>query len=121
MWLLDWVAVGVDFVDFADVQFADAGFDFAHVADYHPDKWSGWMYFLAISLAIGGRYGQDFLGEGVVVILRQTVLEDVAVGAGELLHGFECAGKSERGVGLLVLEFGVGDGLAANDVFVFRR
>ena len=35
--LLDGVAVGVDFVDFADVQFANAGFDFGHVADHQPD------------------------------------------------------------------------------------
>ena len=40
------------------------------------------------------------MGESVVVILWQIVLEDVAVGAGKLLHGFEIAGKRERGVAL---------------------
>jgi len=31
------VAVGVDFVDFADVEFANAGFYLAQVADHKPD------------------------------------------------------------------------------------
>jgi hypothetical protein len=35
--LFDGVAVGVDFVDFADVELANTGFDFAHVAYYQPD------------------------------------------------------------------------------------
>jgi hypothetical protein len=35
--LLDGVAVGVDFVDFANVQFTDAGFDLGHVADHQPN------------------------------------------------------------------------------------
>ncbi len=44
-------------------------------------------------VGFGWGYGQDFLGEGVVVIFGQIVLEDVGIGAGKLLGGFEAAGK----------------------------
>ncbi len=37
VWLRDRVAVGVDFVDFAYVQGANAGFYFTHIANNHPD------------------------------------------------------------------------------------
>ncbi len=53
-----------------------------------------------------GRDGQNFLSEGVVVVVRQRVLQDVAVGAGELLNGFKASRQTEGGVGLFVLEFG---------------
>ena len=35
--LFDGVAVGVDFVDFANIEFADSRFHLAHIADYQPD------------------------------------------------------------------------------------
>ena len=96
------VAVGVDFVDFADVEFADAGFDFAHVTDDDPDEMIGENIFLGDLVGVGGSDGQRFGGEGVVIIGRQAVLENLAVGAGELLDGFERAGEIEGGAGLFV-------------------
>jgi hypothetical protein len=79
--LLHGVAVGVDFVDFADVEFADAGFDFAHVADDDPHEMAGLDIFFGDF--VGGVWsgGQDFLGKGVVLVVRQAVLQDVAVRA----------------------------------------
>jgi hypothetical protein len=79
--LLNWVAVGVDFVDFADIEFADAGLDFAHVADDDPHEMAGLDIFFGDF--VGGVWsgGQDFLGKGVVVVVRQAVLQDVAVRA----------------------------------------
>jgi len=39
--LLHRIAVSVDFVHLAQIQFADAGFDLTHVADDHPDEMAG--------------------------------------------------------------------------------
>ena len=36
--LLDWVTVRINFVHFADVQFADTRFHFAHIPHYHPNE-----------------------------------------------------------------------------------
>ena len=57
-------------------------------------RWSGKIYFFAISLALSGRQGHRFLGERVVVVFRQAVFQDVAIGAAELLHGLKVAGQS---------------------------
>src|SRR5260221_7726917 len=100
--LLNRVAVGVDFVDFADVQVANAGFDFAHIADDDPDQMGGLNIFFGDVVGGVGRDGQNFLSEGVVVIVRQRVLQDVAVGARKLLHGFKASRQTESGVGLFV-------------------
>ncbi len=46
-------------------------------------------------------------------------MQDVAVGAGKLLDGLKTSREAESGIGLLVFQFGFGDGFAANDIFVF--
>src|SRR5882757_2752118 len=89
--LLNRVAVGVDFVDFADVEFADAGFDFGHVANDDPDQVGRLNIFFGDVVGGVGRDGQNFLSEGVVVIVGQRILQNVAVSARKLLDGFKAA------------------------------
>ena len=60
LWLVDGVAVGVDFVDFAYVQGADAGFDFAHIADDHPDKMIWLDVFFCYFVGISGVTARTF-------------------------------------------------------------
>jgi hypothetical protein len=42
------------------------------------------------------------LGKGIKVVFWQTVLQDLAIGPGKLLHGFKTSGQAERGVALRV-------------------
>ena len=76
-------------MDFADVEFADAGLHFAHVANDDPDEMVGQNVFCGGLIGFGRGYGQGFLSVGVVIIRGQIELEDLAVGAGKLLAGFE--------------------------------
>lgn len=50
----------VNLMDLAHIEFADAGFDFAHVADDDPHQKLGWIYFLAISFAAAGVTARTF-------------------------------------------------------------
>src|ERR1022692_3773921 len=99
------VAVGVDLVDFAQVQLTNARLHFAHVSYAHPYQMVRQDVFLSNLIRTFRRYGQRFLCEGVVVVLRQAIFEDVAISAAELLYGFKSARQRESRVGLLILEF----------------
>ena len=100
--LLHWVPIRVYLVDLAQVQLADACFNLVHVADHYPHQMVGRMNFLAISFADCRRKRHRLLGKGIEVVFRQAVLQYLAIGPGELLHGFKASGQAERGIVLLV-------------------
>ena len=56
------------------------------------------MNFLAISLVRLRRDRHRFLGEGIEVVFWHAVLQNPAIGSGELLHGFKTSGQANRGV-----------------------
>ena len=95
---MHWVAVSVDLVDFAQVQFANARFKLAHISDDYPHQMVRQNVLFGYLVSAIWREGQCFLGKGVVVILRQAVLKDVAIRAAELLDSLNRSRQSQRDV-----------------------
>jgi hypothetical protein len=59
--LLGWITIGVNLADLTDVQFADTKFDFAHIADNHPDEMVGQDVLLGDFVAVAGVIANTFL------------------------------------------------------------
>src|ERR1035437_3130165 len=91
--LLQRLPVGVDLVDLAQIQLANARLDLAQVSYHDPQQMIRQDVLLRYLVGVLWRQGQHFLRESVVVVFRQAVLEDVAISAAELLHGLKVSGQ----------------------------
>src|SRR5580704_18758036 len=69
--LLQRLSVGVDLVDFAQIQLANTRLDLAHVSYHDPQQMIRQDVLLRYLVGVLWRQGQYFLGESVVVIFRQ--------------------------------------------------
>ena len=74
------ISVSIDLVHFAQIQLPHADLDLTHVSHDHPYQMVRQDVFLGDLIGALRRESQRLLCEGVVVVFRQAVLNNVPVG-----------------------------------------
>src|SRR5271156_6251086 len=102
---LDWIAVGVNEVDFAEVQLPDAWLDFRAVTDHDPYEIVGKENLLCRGIEVPGGQRADFSRHGVVIIVGPSGIQYGGDGAADGVQRLARPRQTKRFVGLGVRQF----------------